>query len=63
MIHTKSKQKYFFSWIPTFYSIGDVNQPSFVAMKSIADKSNPNKSRSADAIGNIDFSEFMNAPN
>ena len=32
-------------------------------MKSIADKSNPNKSCSADAIGNIAFSEFMNAPN
>ena len=40
--------------------MGDINQPSFIAMKSITDKSNPNKSCSADAIGNIAFSEFMN---
>ena len=32
-------------------------------MKSIADESNPKSTSSADAIGKIAFSEFMNPPN
>ena len=43
--------------------MGGVNQLPHVAMKSIADNSNPNSSRSSDAIGKIAFSEFMDPPN
>ena len=52
-----------FGGIPAFYSMGDVNQLPPVAMKSIADDSNPNSSCSSDAIGKIAFSEFMDPPN
>ena len=43
--------------------MGDINQLPHVAMKSIADNSIPNSSCSADAIGTITFSEFMNPSN
>ena len=43
--------------------MGDVNQLPPVAMKSIADDSNPKSSFSSDAVGKIAFSEFMNPPN
>ena len=43
--------------------MGDINQLPPVAMKSIADDSNPNSTCSADAIGTIAFSEFMNPSN
>ena len=43
--------------------MGDVNQLPPVAMNSIADDFNPNPSCSADAIGTIFFSEFMDPPN
>ena len=45
------------------YSLGDVNQLPPVVMKSITDDSNPNSSCSTDAIGTIEFSEFMNPSN
>ena len=43
--------------------MGDVNQVLPVAMKSIADDSNPNSSCSSDAIGIITFSAFMDSLN
>ena len=43
--------------------MSDVNQPPHVAMNSIADDFNSNPSCSADAIGTILFSEFMDLPN
>ena len=55
--------KRIFGGIPAFYSMGDVNQLPPVAMKSIADDCLPKSSCSADAIGTIAFSEFMDPPN
>ena len=43
--------------------MGDVNQLLPVARKSIGVNSNTNKSCSADAIGKIVFSEFMDPSN
>ena len=43
--------------------MGDVNQLSHVAMKWITDDCNPKSPCSADAIGTMDFSEFMDLPN
>ena len=40
-----------------------VNQLPPVAMKSVANYSNPNSSCSSDAIGKIAFSKFMDPPN
>ena len=52
-----------FGGIPVFYSMSDVNQLPPVAMKSIADDSNPNSPCSSNAIGKIAFSEFIDPPN
>ena len=41
--------------IPSFYSMGDVNQLSHVALKSIDDDSNPNKSCCPDTIEEFPF--------
>ena len=41
----------------------DVNQLPYLAMKSIADDSNPNSSCSSDDIRKITFSEFMDPLN
>ena len=43
--------------------MGDVNQLPPVAMKSITDDCNPKTPCSADAIGKIAFSKFMDSPN
>ena len=42
--------------------MGDINQLPSVAMKLIADDSNPNSLCSSDTIGKIAFSEFMDPP-
>ena len=65
ILHEKHTQlaKRILGGIPAFYSMGDVNQLPPVAMKSIADDSNPKSSFSSDAVGKIAFSEFMNPPN
>ena len=61
----KSTQKYHntFSGILAFYYMNDVNQVPPVENKSIPGDSNPKTSCSADDIGEIDISEFMNPPN
>ena len=43
--------------------MGDVNQVLPLAMKSIADDSSSNSSCTADTIGEIAFSAFMDPPN
>ena len=43
--------------------MGDVNQLPPVAMKSIADNSNPKSPYSADDIGKFAFYECMDPPN
>ena len=43
--------------------MGDVRQLHPVAMRSIADNSNPNTSCSGEGIGKITFSEFTNPLN
>ena len=65
LLHNKHIKltKRIFKKISAFYSICDVNQLPHVAMKSIADDSNPNSSCSTDAIGKITISEFMDPPN
>ena len=55
--------KSIFGGISAFYSIRDANQLPPVAIKSIADDCNLKSSCSADTIGTIAFSEFMNPPN
>ena len=60
--HTEITKR-IFGGIPAFYSMGDINQLPPVAMKSITDDSNPKSTCSADAIGTIAFSEFMNPSN
>ena len=47
----------------SFFSMGDVNQLPPVGMKSIAVDCDPKSPCSADAIGTIAFSEFMDLPN
>ena len=65
IFHDKGTEltKRLFGGIPDFYSMVDVIRLPPVAMKSIADDSNPNSSCSSDAIGKIAFSEFMDLPN
>ena len=43
--------------------MSDINQLPHIAMRSIADDSNPDSSCSSDAIGKVAFSEFMDPPN
>ena len=55
--------KIMFGVIPVFNSMGDVKQLPPVAIKSIADESNPNSLCSSGATGKIVFPEFMDPPN
>ena len=43
--------------------MSDINQLPHIAMRSIADDSNPDSSCSSDAIGIITFSAFMDSLN